>query len=349
MAESRISPGELFKKHKLTMIKELVRKPNDQFYVFSATEYANHAKVAIEKTSINQHYKNYLIALVDHVINPRAVSADDLKLTYQPFKKNIDLAEVIKYFGEILGPLYIIKTRGGTQVVFPQRSNYELFDYFVVQNKKYVGYSAKAEGGSSNTLVPRLIAERIAGQKKVQDKDLGIDVILQLATQPTFAGTVKAVGLLAKKNIFPATMNNDAALKDEFKKINWNADAMIIETNKKVKLSKLSLSGKDAYTKFLSTHVVPRMKSSHTPATFTATNLIYGFIAMYLADVSKDGAFDLTPTIQKLFPDLNIVKMGISSAGIPGFHLIPRGRVEEVTLRSKARWDVIKDKLGVQL
>ena len=349
MAESSISPGELFKKHRLTQIKDLVRKPNDQFYVFTAAEYAKQAKDAIGKTNINKDYKKYLTAVVDHVNDPRKVPAKDIEIIYQTFKKNINVAEVIKYFGEILGPLYVIKNQGGTQVVFPQRSNYELFDYFVMKNGKYVGYSAKAEGGSSNTLVPRLIAERIEGQKKVQNKDLGIDVILQLATQPTFAGTIKAVGLLAQKNIFPATMQSDASLKTQFKKINWGADALIIEANKKAKLSSLSLSGKISYTQFLSKHVVPRMKSAHTPATFTATNLIYGFIAMYLADVSKEGAFDLTPTIQNLFPDLNIVKMSISTKGTPAFHLIPRGQVEEVTLRSKARWDVIKDKLGVQL
>lgn len=350
MAESHISPGELFKKHKLTDIEDLVRKPNDRFYVFSASDYVKQTKAAIEKAPINNQYKKYLIAVVEHVNNPRAVTEKDIEVTYETFKKHVNIAEVTKYFGEILGPLFILKRYSGSQVVFPQRSNYELFDYFVVQNKKHVGYSAKAEGGSSNTLVPRLIAERIQGQKQSpKNKDLGIDVVLQLATQPTFEGTMHAVGLLVNKNIFPATMKNDTSLKTAFKKISWASDALIIESNKKLKLSNLPLTGKIAYTQFLSNHVVPRMKSSHTPSTFTSTNLIYGFIAMYLADVSKEGAFDLTPTIQRLFPDLNIVKMNISKKGTPSFHLIPKGKVEEVTLRSKARWGVIKDKLGVQL
>ena len=86
MAESHISPGELFKKHKLTDIENLVRKPNDKFYVFSASDYVKQTKAAIEKAPINKQYKKYLIALVEHVNNPRTVTENDIEVTYQTFK-----------------------------------------------------------------------------------------------------------------------------------------------------------------------------------------------------------------------------------------------------------------------
>jgi hypothetical protein len=348
MAESKISPGELFKRAKLIDIKELTRKPNDHFYVFPVNTYVKAIKDAIRAAPLHVNYKEYLDLLVDTVATRRG--EDKLRVTYETFKQRIDLAEVAKYFGEVIGPLFVLRSMPGVKaVVFPQRSNYELFDYFLQQGDKYHGYSAKADGGSSNTLVPGLIAERISALKSTK-YDLGVTLVMQLAAQPTFKGTVQAVGLMASKNIFPATMMNDKALQKAFKVINWSGDAEIIERNKNTKIMSTNLSGKNAYLNFLSNHVVPRMKTeAGKAADFTCTNLIYGFIAMYLASISKEGAFDLTPTIRKLFPDLNIVKMGVDRKGVPTFRLIAKGNVEEVALRSKARWSVIKDKLGVQL
>ena len=348
MAESKISPGELFKRASLTDIKELTRKPNDRFYVFPVNTYVKAVKDAIRTAPLHANYKEYLTLLVDTVATRRG--DDKLRGTYDAFKQRIDLAEVTKYFGEVIGPLFVLRSLPGAKaVIFPQRSNYELFDYFVQHGGKYHGYSAKADGGSSNTLVPGLIAERISALKSSK-YDLGVTLVMQLAAQPTFKGTVQAVGLMASKDIFPATMKSDRALRDAFKSVNWTADAEVIERSKNTKIMTTNLSGKNAYINFLSNHVVPRMKTeAGKAADFTCTNLIYGFIAMYLANISKEGAFDLTPTIRKLFPDLNIVKMGVDRRGVPTFRLIAKGNVEEVTLRSKARWSVIKDKLGVQL
>ena len=349
MAESKIAPGELLKGTPLQNIKELIRKPDDKFWVFATDSYVRAVRMGIARATIHRNYKTYLVDLVDYVDKHPKIPKKTLETIFSVTNKSVDVAEVTKYFGEIIGALHIARSQRASHIVFPQRSNYELFDYFVRIGGKHHGYSAKAEGGSSNTLAPRLIAERVEAFKKGAHKDLGISVIMQLANEPTYKGAVQAVGMLAKQNIFPKTMSSDSVLKQQFKNVRWEQDALVIEANKDKPIVSLGLSGQTAYLSFLVNHVVPRMKTAAgSPSKFTPTNLVYGFIAMYLADVSKEGAFDLTPTIRKLFTDLNIVKMRIDK-GVPAFHVIAKGRVEEVTLRSKARWTIIKDKLGVQL
>lgn len=360
MAESKISPAELLSGFKTVERKDLKRKPNDVFYVFTIADYVKSVNAGIKKADIDKSYRDYLLKLVEYTSSPNAGAknklASEISTLYDGYKKEIDTAEVIKYFGEVIGPLYLANLAGqkgrATHIIFPQRSNYELFDYFVVRDKEVLGYSAKAAGGSSNTLAPKLISERLEAQPKLKTT-LGAQVLVSLANDPTFQGTVKSVGLLTSNNIFPRTMQSDTALKTAFKKIRWDADAAVIERSKTKKLTdkSMNLSGRESYIKFVHEYVVPRMQKKPAKGyVYDVTNLIYGFIAMYLADCSKEGRFNITPIIKQLFTDLNILKMAIDiKTGLPNFHLIPRGQVEGVTLRSKARWDVIKDKLGVQL
>lgn len=360
MAESKISPAELLSGFKTVERPDLKRKPTDVFYEFIVADYVKSINVGIKKASIHKGYRDYLLKLVEYTATAnsgvKSKIALEIATLYTAYKTEIDTAEVVKYFGEVIGPLHIANLTDAkgkaTHIIFPQRSNYELFDYFVVRNKEVFGYSAKAAGGSSNTLAPKLITERLNHQPKLK-QTLGAQILVSLANDPTFEGTVKSVGLLAKNDIFPRTMQSDAALKTAFKKIRWETDASTIERNKSKKLidKSMPLSGRDAYVKFVHEHVVPRMiKKPAKGYAYDVTNLIYGFIAMYLADCSKEGRFNITPIIKQLFTDLNILKMGIDTkTGLPNFHLIARGQVEGGTLRSKARWDVIKDKLGVQL
>ena len=352
MAESLISPAELFKAQlpRAKDIPTLKRNEKDKFILFQTREFASTTIAALRSTKgLKLGYRQYLIDLVNYV-NGTLKSAV-LEASFKAHRPDINLEETIKYFGEVVGALHVAKKYSASQICYPVRSNYELFDYFLSNNKGgWKGYSAKALSGGSNTLAPKLIADRIE-KAKIPAKDTGAQVLLLLANAPTFQGTVEAVGLLVKARIYPATMASDKTLQAEFGKIAWERDAVLIEKAKNTPIRKLGVSRPLAYESFLTRHVVPRMRNK-VPSVekFTATNLVYGLLAMYVADTSKEGRFNVTPLISKLFPDLNIVKMGIGSNGVPVFHLTNRGEsTDAVTLRSKARWEKIKDKLGVQL
>ncbi|HEY4800549.1 MAG TPA: hypothetical protein VII99_15835, partial [Bacteroidia bacterium] len=245
------------------------------------------------------------------------------------------------------------------EIVFPVRSNYELFDYFLFDGKEYDGYSAKAEGGSSNTLAPGLIdirVQKLIKEHKVpQQQMLAATVIDLLATKPIYAGMAVSVGLLVSANRFPSTIT--PAAKMALKKTNLRQDSVSIEGSKMGKLSKTRLSNVNAYKEFMDTFVLPRLKIPETEKKqyasgkkdYTMTNVAYG-LGLFLVQVNKENKFDLSPLIHTIFQDLNVVKMGINNMGVPHFTLKNIHEADDkYYFRSKHRWDVVKDKLGVQL
>lgn len=357
MAESAISPGELFSKHQTKDIKQLVRKDSDKFFVFTSKEYADVVKKYLAKVQIKPSYKKYLIDLVSY--SSLTTSHKDLSQSFDTNYKDIDVNEVKKYFGEVLGPLYLISKNKGKfkNVIFPVRSNYELFDFFLEDTGgKYHGYSSKIEGGTSNTLSPKEIESRIAKLKNLGTTEkLPADVITLFTKEPTLQGIIKAVGLLVDKNKMPSKLPK--TLLTALKKINFDGDASIIERNKTNTLDKVKLSNNAAHIKFMNEYILPRLRSVPDADKkkyeignkhYTGTNLAYGY-GLLIVDANSDGVFDISPLVKKCFQDLNIVKMGLG-AGIPNFTLkLVSESEDKYYLRSKHRFDVIKDKLGVQL
>ena len=68
------------------------------------------------------------------------------------------------------------------------------------------------------------------------------------------------------------------------------------------------------------------------------------------ATPNKDGVFDCSPFLRVLFNDLNVIKLDLIS-GVPSWKI---KKLEDYTeakfmFRSKYRWDVVKDKLGIAL
>lgn len=355
MADAALAPSQLFKEERTSSIPNLIRKPADLFFSIPASKYTSLVEKSIDKSAINQPTKAYLHALVEN--DPKTIES-----AYKIYKSKIDTNMVKSYFGEVLGPIYLIneKKLGADSVVFPVRSNYELFDYFLGSKKGYTGYSAKVAGGSSNTLAPGIINDRITKIKQSGGfsgkTKIAAEIMEILATKDIFSGLLLSVGMLAKNNMLPSSMTS--AQISNLKKINYTRDASILAGNKIGKLSKLGLSTPPAYKHLMDTYVLPRLKIYDNDkkkylavkTEYTATNIVYG-MGMIIVDANKDGKFDISDLIRKTFQDLNVLKIGINATtGIPTYELKNISQTTDTYMfRSKYRWDVVKDKLGLQL
>jgi hypothetical protein len=131
----------------------------------SVSEYVRELKNQIQnRTDITGDLENYLLDLVNYSYTGIAsFSGYDLK--------DLPLADIIKYFGEVLGPIHCIK-RGllnkfnlgigeSTRILIPVSTTEPLLDYYLVNpgNKK-IPISAKATG-TSNPLKVDIIVKKI--------------------------------------------------------------------------------------------------------------------------------------------------------------------------------------------
>lgn len=369
MAESFMQPSEFFASahwptHKIPV---LTRSPQDVFWVVPFTTYTFKAQEILHKqhekkdgvSGLHPTTANYLADLVSwasgHPPRSEAMAAQ-FGLINKDSQNN-----AIKYFGEVIGPLWVNTNRplgrSYHSVVMPLTSNYALFDYFCAygngSDTKYDGFSAKAAKGGSNTLAPKLITERLKAIKVEKRDEQTAKILLMLANEPTFLGTTKAVGALAKLGIFPpGTPREISTAFARWSPTDWAADGARLEARKTVPLRQV-IENKQrlaVYQHWLNDCVVSTMRTKVAPKTgWTSTNLMYGFIGFYLAKIGGSAKFNLTPMLARLFPDLHIVKMGIG-AGMPHMYVTHVGEKDNtVSLRSKARWDVVKDKIGAQL
>lgn len=355
-----LSPAVLFASNPKIVIPELVRSARDKFIVIPASKYAAELQTAVINSSVNPNFKYYLINLIKYVIGE--VDSKTLKQIYDSNKKDVNVKDVQKYFGEVLGPLIILNTSDGKSVenvIFPERSNYELFDYFTQLPKEFVGYSAKIEGGSSNTLSPKEIYSRIANSKRkpsTKEEKIGVEVVTQFANAPMFEGIVKAAGILVKNGVYPKTFNSE--MKSFFNKINFDNDSRIFDSNKTTGISKLRISEKEVYKAFVDYYILPKSRTISESEQqkyrsgikdYTSTNIVYS-LGKFIVEANTSDQFDLSPLVKLVFPDLNVVKISISREGIPSHSISSVSQSKDkYYLRSKHRWDVVKDKIGLQL
>jgi hypothetical protein len=177
-----------------------------------------------------------------------------------------------------------------------------------------------------------------------------------MAESPTYQGIVEAVGELVKNKIFPSYF--DGPMKTAFSKINFAKDARALETGKNSDIGKLALSNREAYKTFIDRYVLPASKSislgdqkKYISGTkkYTTTNIIYS-LGKYVVETNTKGAFSLSPLVKLVFQDLNVVKMDLKTSGLVSFKVSNISKSDgKYQLRSKHRWDVVKDKLGLQL
>lgn len=357
--------------------------PNVKFWVIPIGDYADLLEKQVKKSFAKTPAKmKYLNMLVGYASGEKGIKADSLQSAWKDSK--FSPSEVAKDFGELLAPFYGlryldkfmskngVKVQKGTirhaygepgkklnSICFPDAQNYPIFDFFV-QNGYYFGFSVKAMTGGSNTLSPTYIAQRVDKLKDSAQKQLKKDypieftVLSVLAEQKTFAGPVVAFGKILdiKGNHFPAI----SEIREIFKKTNFEKDSEIIEKNKEKPLSALKLSDRTAYNKFMNKFIIDATKQDDKEKyksgkkEYTPENLVYAFIK-YLAMID----YDLQPMLRELFPDLNIIKVDIDNKGVPNFKMVTIIEAkdtilqESFDLRSKAAFNRVNDKLGIQL
>jgi len=357
-----LQPGDLFSRLPTQDISELVRAKNDKFWVIPIREYPKVVKKQIEEVAgISEPSKIYLKTLVDFMEG--SANQQQVENTYNNSGKQIEEKKIITDFGEILGPLFAIKYLKGHKVdnvVFPTRQNYEVFDFFI-SNKHHYGFSSKALTGGSNTLAPKLIHERInkmKGDPVFRNNQKELEVIQKLTDHGMFEGVILAFESLINNNATARGFDISALdLKKMFAGVDFKKDSVIIEKNKDKQISSINLSKPEAYATFLTRFVLDSTKVPQSEkqklktgkASFTTTNIVYGFIKFI-----SSNQFDFDNIMKHCFQDLNIVKMGIKN-GVPQFVMQSMVPAEDTVthdnfaFRSKAAFDRVRDKVGIQL
>lgn len=356
-------PSDFFKNEQKVQIPQLIRTANDTFWVFPISTYAKTVKSGIDKLDVSTAVKMYLKGLVDYMDGK--IQASSVKNFYLNAKSEIDIKTVITEFGEVIGPFFALKYLKGKNIkniTFPVRTNYEIFDFFV-QNEYYYGFSSKALTGGSNTFAPKLIYERLdkmQSHRNFKNYQKEITVIENLTKYSMFEGVVMAFGDLIKGNSNKARgfEISQSELKNIFSGVDFSSDSKKIELNKDKPIGNLSLSKPAAYTAFLNKFIIDSTKVPETEkrklkdgkAHYTTTNIVYGFIKFI-----SSSDFNFEEIMSHCFQDLNIVKMGIDANGIPVFKMQAMVDADDTvksdvyTFRSKAAFDRVRDKVGIQL
>jgi len=357
-------PTDFFKNYPKSDIPQLVRTPNDKFWIIPISKYPTVVKDGIDKLSVSLAVKMYLIGLVQFMEGK--ILAPQVKNFYLNAKSEIDLKAVSAEFGEVLGPFFAMKYLRNRQIdhiTFPVRTNYEVFDFFI-HNAHYYGFSSKALTGGSNTFAPRLIQERIDKMKtsiQFRNSQKELSVIENLTKYGMFEGVVVAFGDLIKGNVNKAKgfEISQSELRTMFLGVDFASDGKKIEANKDKPLANVGLSNTAAYVEFLNRFIIDstkvpeaeKRKLKEGKASYTTTNLVYGFIKFIS---SSDFNFD--EIMSHCFQDLNIVKMGINNTdGVPIFKMQATVEAADTvksdvyTFRSKAAFDRVRDKVGIQL
>ena len=362
-----LQPKDLFATLPKVDIPQLVRVKNDEFWEIPIKNYSQILKEKIQKsTKIPDESKPYLKGLIDFMENN--IDAKKLENLYINSGEKIKTADIIKNFGELLGPYFAIKFLKGrniVNIVFPVRQNYEVFDFFI-KNEHYYGFSSKAASGGTNTLAPKLVVERLDGMEP--DPDFAkyqkeIIVLRTLTNHGMYEGIVLAFGELLKNSSTKSKMNKQilttAEMNEMFKDVNFETDSMKFEKNKLKEITKIKLSKPEAYRNFLNKFILKSTQKvseadkkaflSGTKA-YTSMNVVYG-LTKFIA--STDFNFDYV--INAAFQDLNIVKMSMSKDGVPAFKMVATVDADDTVkggnyiFRNKASFTRINDKLGLQL
>lgn len=354
-----LGPASIFSSIPSKEIGVLIQKPNDRFVIIPAEEYGKKTRIFLDRSKIPAGYKKYLKELIG--FEESKTNKMILTETINAYKE-LSETEVEKYFGEILGPLHIMHSSRSNydNVVFPIRTNYNLFDFFMEKDGKYIGYSSKTGAGVSNTLSPTIISDRIEKHKIAsRDKEVlfGRDVMVALGKNPIVVGLCIVAGMIVSSNKFPTSMS--PAVKKAMAGVDWSDIALTLQNNRSKTIDKMGIDNFGKIDYFMSNYIVTRTKMSDPikkayitgKKKYTGNNVAYG-LGMFIVDANKDpmGMFDCSSFLRVIFNDLNIIKLDLLD-GVPSWKVknLKDYTEKKFMFRSKYRWDVIKDKLGIAL
>lgn len=178
-----------------------------QAFGLAGTEYNITGYITALRNSINSRtdivgdLKEYLLALVNFSIN-NSMNFSGIEISTLP------MSDIIKDFGEVIGPIYCIK-RGLSQynigvgssskIFIPVAPNEPLLDYFIIAStNNKIKVSAKAKGTSNtlkvNDLVPPILKNPILSNKYSNDTEFRI--MRTIYENSMVSGPIKACVLL---------------------------------------------------------------------------------------------------------------------------------------------------------
>ena len=221
-------------------VSEVNLKP--QAFGLAGTEYNITGYITALKNSINSRtdivgdLKEYLLALVNFSIN-NSMDFSGIEMTTLP------MSDIIKDFGEVIGPIYCIKrglsqynigVSSSSKIFIPVSPNEPLLDYYIitVTNNK-IKVSAKAKGTSNtlkvNNLVPPILNNPILSNK--YSNNIEFRIMRTIYENSIVSGPIKACALLGiigqdaansvasepaqipNKQLFNSLIQKDATLK----------------------------------------------------------------------------------------------------------------------------------------
>ena len=213
-----------------------------QAFGLAGTEYNITGYITALRNSINSRtdivgdLKEYLLALVNFSISNSRDFAG-IEITTLP------MADIIKDFGEVIGPIYCIKrglsqynigVSSSSRIFIPVAPNEPLLDYYIITaTNNNIKVSAKAKGTSNtlkvNDLVPPILNNPTLANK--YSKDTEFRIMRTIYENSMVSGPIKACALLGiigqdaansvasepaqipDKKLFDSLIQKDATLK----------------------------------------------------------------------------------------------------------------------------------------
>jgi len=294
---------------------------------YNITEYITTLRNSINsRPDITGDLKEYLLALVNFSIsNSRDFGGIDIT--------SLPMADIIKDFGEVIGPIYCIKrglseynigVSSSSRIFIPVASNEPLLDYYVItSSNNRIKVSAKAKGTSNtlkvNDLVPKILNNPTLFNKYANNTEFRI--MRTIYENSMVSGPIKACALLG-------IIGQDAA--------NSVASEPAQIPNKQLFNS---LIQKD-----------PTLKTRQTISTKQISFLCEKEIVNYSRQAIKSTKF--TSIVREVLKnEIYFVKLSIMN-GIPSFLVQATSGetgVNNLSFRTKNGYDSKSDKLGFRL
>lgn len=217
-----------------------------------------------ERTDLSSEVKSYLLLLTLYWSGDTSISTK-LNEVFSANKASLPINDINKDFGEILGPIAIIKRNilktkvvGGnsitnsTQIYVPARPNEPLLDY------KIGDYSISAKSGNTtNTVKPSNILDLLEKDKKDKDKHIRTkqyQILKILQDNTALDGPPKALEYYLGSDKYKQWISNNLYLKG---KKTYTQNELMYEAEKELaRLSKSSLSFIDIFTDAIKNKII---------------------------------------------------------------------------------------------
>jgi hypothetical protein len=326
-AQSPFKPDQLLRGVTKIKIPHLERKSGDQFFKFPANKFKAEVLNGLKNIKDNST-RSFCVHLVEVIA--KETKYDGTRFTALPTKT---IAGIVNDFGEMLGALHLVTNNNIQHVIFPERGNYELVDFFVTSPKDELwGWSSKSASGASNTLKFGEILRKVDHKSSVfsnKEKQI-IDLFQIINDNSTKMGVILAGSMIEPKLLSPLIV----------KKLNDKQPDLLATTT-------LNSSEKAIIVKLIQTKLHTTLKQSAADDyRLEDLTLIYEKIVnKYVADNSSD----LTVLVKKLLPELNIIKFKLDKNNC-SFSTANLTQVDlDIKSRSKNSYRRMSDKLGLQL